>query len=537
MKILKSRFAAMFASAVLLPVISTSAVAAPAAQQATQVTAAEYLASQPKPHFRPGHTFPRLTRYGWEMPFDTKVELAGNWGYALEWTGGYATQASVEAQLSKPDSIGSKLCALAAKEPDKYPLSVTIARDMPKPGEVPDATWVRDASGKFTDGKNVWGVDGQASWWQYLWSPAAPDDAFIKAAAWRADPLRLLRERAPIAIVLNGGEYGLGMPGAHLAQWEKDPDIVKAKGERSWYEFASQSKGRQELIIARAVREAVPERQLYIYYNTGYEIYRNSNPTWMQWSKDFKELRHASDLPSIEWYYRNFNNGWTGDRDGLSMILNAIGYQITYGAPLSYNWVTSGWPRKDLGQGAVSDTARYIGFLKCFYTAGMIGGNAGYYSYPEGGFQAPFAKDAPPNWLEQMTALSHVHALFSYLERFSRDGYLVPGPDRHKWSKDQPAYELPTGQPNTRVLARKMKLSDEWIITAWAADGTPREVTVTVPVLGEVKLQARAADSVYYATIKDGKSSLTLLDEDALQPTVSASSLKLLAAVATPQSL
>src|SRR5690606_31867990 len=160
----------------------------------------------------------------------------------------------------------------------------------------------------------------------------------------------------------------------------------------------------------------VPDRELYIYYNTGYEIHRNRHGGWWEWAKDFKEMRHASDLPSNELYYRNFNSGWVGDLDGLTMALNTVGYQIAHGAPLSYNWVTSGWPRKDLGAGAVSDNALYTGFLKCFYTAGMIGGNAGYYVLPEGGFQAMFAQDAPPNWLDQMMALSHVHALFSHLE-------------------------------------------------------------------------------------------------------------------------
>ena len=48
------------------------------------VTPAEWLKGQPKPKFRAGHTLPPLTRYGWDMDDAVRVELAENWGYALE---------------------------------------------------------------------------------------------------------------------------------------------------------------------------------------------------------------------------------------------------------------------------------------------------------------------------------------------------------------------------------------------------------------------------------------------------------------------
>ena len=52
---------------------------------------AEYLAAQEAPDFREGHTLPPLTRYGWTLAFDARVELARRWGYALEF-GGYVTE-------------------------------------------------------------------------------------------------------------------------------------------------------------------------------------------------------------------------------------------------------------------------------------------------------------------------------------------------------------------------------------------------------------------------------------------------------------
>jgi hypothetical protein len=56
------------------------------------------LEAAPKPHFRAGHTLPPLTRWGWTMPYDVRIELNRNWGYALEF-GGYVTADSVKVQI------------------------------------------------------------------------------------------------------------------------------------------------------------------------------------------------------------------------------------------------------------------------------------------------------------------------------------------------------------------------------------------------------------------------------------------------------
>ena len=56
-----------------------------------------------------------------------------------------------------------------------------------------------------------------------------------------------------------------------------------------------------------------------------------------------------------------------------------------------------------------------------------------------------------------MVALARVHALFSHLEMFLRQGDLLPGPNHHRFSKDLPAYEFPSGDPNVRVVARKLR--------------------------------------------------------------------------------
>jgi hypothetical protein len=159
-----------------------------------------------------------------------------------------------------------------------------------------------------------------------------------------------------------------------------------------------------------------------------------------------------------------------------------------------------------------------VGFLKCYYTAGMVGGNAGYYEFPKGGFDAQFAPDAPPHWIRQMIALAHVHALFSHLEPFLREGELLPGPGRHRLSPDFPAYEFSTGDADARVLVRKRQGRSEWIVTAWAAAGSDREVRVSIPEAGELVLLARTCGSVYRVSVEKKQTRAKLLDKDGRLP-------------------
>jgi len=490
------------------------------------VLPAEYLASLPAPVFAEGHTLPRLTRYGWTLDIDTRVELARRWGYALEWGAvpwlvSYATAEAVDAAFADPESDAAKCMRLAAEEPETFKLSVICCRDLPAADSVPPETWSRDADGKFLTDKtsghdgNTWS-DGVAR----IYSPATPDSVWQEAGRLRAEPLRRILERCPIAIVLNGGEYGLGVPGFAKKYWEQDPAIVKAKGEMSWAEFASRAKSRAETLIADEVRAAVPGRDLSIYYTCSGGGSRNRWPGWADWGPAYEHFAGVSDLPSSEHYYRHGNAGWTGNNDILTNALNARGREIAAGKPLSYDWLSAGWEgntgmmggEKDTeGDNGLGDLARYRGFLKCLFTAGMIGGNAGYYSYPKGyertglqGFRQPFPPDQPPHWLQQMVAVAEVQAMFSHVENYLRDGDLLPGPDRHVWSKDQPAYEFQAGTP-ARVLVRRLRTEPRWLVTAWAADGVARDVEVEIPELGRIMIEARPEGTVLDAALgKDG---------------------------------
>ncbi len=469
-------------------------------------TAAGYLKRQQPPVFREGHTLPPLTRYGWTLPFEARVELARRWGYALEF-GGYVTEKSVE-KLQDPDSIESRVVKLAAEDPDTYKLAVICSRRLPFE-EAPPEAWARDAGGKLLNAKAE-SLDGTE--WQKglktVWSPAGPDVVWQLAGQYRAEPIAAVRAKCPISIVLNGGEYGLGVLGFARKVWEKDPRIIADKGDRSWFDYISQKKARAETTIAEAVKTVVPGHDLYIYYPTSGNTHRNRWGGWVNWCYDYKCMKPVSTLASTEHYYRHFNTGWAGKQDILTQALNAKGYEIAQGQPLCYDWLCAGWGEKKGG------LDRYAGFLKCLYTAGMVGGNAGYYEYPKGGFKAEFPDDEPPHWLRQMIVFSHAHATFSHLEDYIRKGALLPGPDRHVWSKEQPAYEFPTGGKEVRVVARKRKDTTDWLIATWAAGGDAREVEVTIPELGALPLRARPAGNLYIATIRNGKPSVRPVEPD-----------------------
>jgi hypothetical protein len=487
--------------------------AAPPAADAGMITPAEWLEAQKTPAFRDGHTLPRLTRFGWVLPTDARINLAEHWGYALEF-GGYVDD-KVLARLDDPKSDESKLAALAKSDPGRYPLVVLCSRRLPEE-EAPADAWTRDKDGKVLNGK-AQSMDG-TQWSEgkgAIWSPEAPDAVWQMAGEYRAAPLRELQKRGvPISMVLNGGEYGLGVLGFAKGVWSKDPRVAAAAEKNGgWRTYASAKKGHAERIIADAVRAAVPDRKLYIYYTAGGRTLRNKDWSIDDWGATWEHMRGVSDLPSSEVYYRHFNDGFTGRLNMLTCALNAIAAEIASGDPLSYNWVAGGWVRGNEAKN-VADMDRWTGFLKCYYTAGMLGANVGYYEYPKGGFGVKFPPNEPPVWLRQMAASAHVHALFSQAEDLVRNGDLLPGPMKHAISTSDPAYEFPTGDETARVLVRKHRTRPAWLVTAWAADGPDRDVTVTVPELGRLTLRARVCGSVYEATLAGGKVTLTQLDEE-----------------------
>lgn len=490
------------------------ALTATLAAQEAAMKPADYLATLTPPTVAADSRLLPLTRFGWTLDYDTRVALTEHWGYALE-MGGYVTERTLQ-RLEKPDSIESRVLALAESDPARYPLAVICSRNLPT--DVPDTAWTRDADGHFLNGK-AQSLDG-TQWHQgmkTIWSTEAPDSVWMAAGKLRADPIAELQKRAPIAMVLNGGEYGLGVAGFARKVWQKDPVIVAARGDTPWFEYVSARKANAETLIANEVKAVTPDRRAYIYYPTSGGTHRNKGKNWGDWFYGFEWMKGVSDYASSEHYYMHFNSGWTGKEDMLTQALNAKGFEIAGGVPLSYDWLCAGWTRdkqiltnKPLDDNGLGDLERYEGFLKCKYAMGMIGGNAGYYTHPKGGFGAAFDPAEPPHWLRQMVTLGRVHAQFSHLDRYLFDGDLLPGPDAHRMSPENPAYEFPTGDSEARVLVRRIRGAADWLIVAWAAGGDTREVTVRIPDLGDVQLEARPSGTVYTATLTE--QTLTLVE-------------------------
>jgi hypothetical protein len=473
----------------------TEILQATAAQKTGKTDPARYLQQLSAPKFKPGHTLPRLSRFGWTLPFEARVELADRWGYALEW-GPYASIEGVQKALADPKSDEAKAMALAASQPKRYPLAVILSRDLPT---TPKTLWLHNDRGELVDGRQIW-------------SPEAPVEALKESARLRAEPLRMIRKKAPIAVVLNGGEYGLQVLGGIQKFAAQDPKVMAAKGKREWFDYISDRKAYQESFITKAVRQAVPNRRPYVYYPSDSNPHHDRYWGWRDWCYDYKYMRNITDYPSSSTYFKEFNSGWTGNMDILTEVLNSVGQQIKFGDLLSYNWVCSGWVRADKSP-VFGEIDRYMGFLKCYYMTGTIGCIAGYFDRPEGdGFAALFDADRPPNWLQQIVVLGRVHALFSYLEDYLRQGDLLPGPIKHIWSKDTPAYEFPSADPDVRVVVRKHRQQPTWSMVAWAAAGKSRSATVTIPQLGRVELMARPTGSTYTAKIVNDRIKLTWID-------------------------
>lgn len=502
---------------VWLPALIGSACAAegPAAE-GVAVKPAEWLKARKAPDFAPGSTLPPLTRWGWAMSFDTAKELADRWGYAVEFAG-YVSEAVADEALAKPESRNGQCLALVAGNPRKYRLGILLDRRFPK--EMPPEAYLRDAQGEFVldDRKNK------------VLSPEMPEEVLREAGRLSAAGPEKLRARCPVAIIQNGGEYGLNVLGFVRKYFAKDPRVVAARGDLTWYAYLSRQKAREQRTVAEAVRAATPGRLFYVFYTCGGGTHRRgTRETWQDhWGWDYADMRAAADIATNEYYYHDFNSGWIGKDDMLTQALGARGYELQFGMKHSYDYFCAGYkqdneapappawdPTQPLDNNApkFGDLRLYEGFLKCLYTSGTIGGVAGYFSYPKGGFDAAFSPDRPPQFLAQMVVLSRVHALFSHHEAFLRRGDLLPGPRKHVRATDQPAYEFPTGRPGTRVLARKLPDQPRWLLTAWASDGVEGPVTVEIPDLGEVTLQARAVGSVYTATLRRGKPDLRQVD-------------------------
>ncbi len=499
------------------------------AAQAQDITQAAWLDSQPKPAFKPGHTLPRLTRYAYSLPTEAAINFCEDWGYALEFSYPLSMDSgdpyNLAWRLNDPNSPESRLAALAKADPVRYPLQAEITKQVPNESQAPAGTFSRNASGQTLYSGTAQQSDGTTIPAGPVWSLEAPAATWDLFAQYRVSGIQELKNRGiPLAYILNGGEYAPMFWINSRTFWEQDPGyntgILQSPygpGYDFQLDYCSATAAQREQVISTGVKAAAPQRSLYIPYTAGGQTERNRYYGIPEYGGFWKHTRGIGDLPSNESYFRSNGGGFvvpdiSNSPDILTQALNAKALEIQTGNPLSYNWISAGW------DGNEAEETRWAGFLKCYYTAGMIGCNVGAYGNQWPAILSPTfpTNGAVPRHLRDMVISSHIHALFSHDETLVRNSDLLPGPAQHSMSGDVPAYEFPTGEEgvNSRVLARKHRTDATWLITAWAAAGNDRNVSVYIPELGQITLEARVVGSVYKATLANGNVTLVRIDNE-----------------------
>jgi hypothetical protein len=477
------------------------AVCAAELTPAPKVAPAEWVRRQTPPRFKPGHTLPQLGQmHCVNPPVELRAELARNWGFAV--------------RLNRPEGEPD-LIRLCKESPTVFKPAAMIGNLANLEGsqsiQWPEGTFLRKADGSWVEGRQIFSPEMPDAAWQTL----------VDAALSQVDGQLGGLPASSLTTVENWTEHGLTVPIEMARLASQDPQVLAAKGERSWQDYVSQRKAYYEGRMREAVKRRYPNALYTCYTYGGFTGQPDGD-----WAWDFHHLKAATDFPSPECYYNYFNSGFVGGKDMLTLRLLARHIEIQEGFPHYLGWLCAGYERRiahyqgDPAQGTYADLPRWMGYLKLSYLAGMLGG----ITTGEFGCEVryePFDPAQPPKWLDQMLAVAHTHALFTWIETDLRNSQLLPGPKPHAWTKNQPAYEFPTGHKNTRVLVRRVNNTPRWLIGAWAADGLERDVTITVPDLGKYRLLARPAGTVHWVEQLADQRKVTWLDQNAMQPSLS----------------
>jgi hypothetical protein len=533
------------------PVFTSDSIApSPFAKLDSAATAVDHLLKAPKPRFREGSKLPALTTSSFGLNSKLDMLIAQDFGYGLN------------------VSQNADLLALARSNPGKYSTYASFQLQYFRPDSIADngKPYYKQLSADpfLQDGKGV-GVPGDPANPQsdrvLRPSPLVPDADWLLMGRQIGERLRADAGGVPISIIQNYGEYGSSgnIDAPLLAQ---DPKVAAAHAASGleWFSFLAREKVRGERLLKKGLLEALGQKTppLYIYYTDSFNFSRGSYYTWRDYASDYAESAKAgfpvSDMPNDQTYYEQFNSGFTGTSplfagDMFTQLLNTVAGNRSMGdlRPM-YLWASAGWE----GQGGFAEPERFMGFLKAAYTLGVQTTVAGYYCGPNyDGTVNPICPNAlaqtknlaavgasPAQWLWPIMLQGHAHALFSHLEGYLNKGDVIHDGRQHPFVASidvglpllELAVEKETARvkssvgieidiPTARVVARKLKDENRFLITAWANTGDDRIVNVTVPGLGRVSVNARKSGAVYLGTISNGQPNLKLVDENGMNPT------------------
>lgn len=248
----------------------------------------------------------------------------------------------------------------------------------------------------------------------------------------------------------------------------------------------------------------------------------------------------TTDYAGWEFYRSNFSSFSSLDSpNGVSFrgvtigeyVLNAAAQNIEAGKPLMCPFVAGVYN----GTADALKDDLYMGFIKFVYTAGCLGVVPGYYSV--GPYNGTWTiGSGASDQVRQYCSIGHVHATFSHLENYLRSGTLLEG-DYDAWglgssthilSKNiygtsngfiHPSYEYAhndTYQWYSKVIARKLDASNDWLICAWRCHDDGNDATLSVTIAGHaLSVNARRGGTLYHM---DNSGTLTMLDPLSMDP-------------------
>jgi hypothetical protein len=472
---------------------------------AANVTPAQWLQKQTKPVFRPNHTLPPLGQmHCINPPYDVRIELAGNFGFAMKFDRGYTSPAP-QQQLF--DSCNAN--------PSRYKAAAMIANQDPRGfGPLPAGFYLSDYP---NDLSHISPEMGDAAFQLFI------DNALYQIGN-QVNGLQSASTR--LALIDNWTESGVNVPAAYYNT--QDPKVLAAKGNQTWVEYISKRKAHYDSLLHAAINKNYPNA-LYTCF-----VYDGASGDPYEW--DWKYMKVTEDYPAPSIYFNFFGYGFTGpDPVNSGTVLNKwlryLAVQIAEGTPYSYGWLSAGFSHTDVmgdpNQGMYADLDLWIGYLKVIYTLGMLGATT------TGEFDcsvnwSSFDEASPPKYLDQMPVLGQAHALFSWLEPVLRNSDILPGP----WTRNGlPVYEFPVNgaaaQTNTHIVARKVRNQDKWLICAWTAesDKTDKTVSTNIPILGAYTMTARPCGTVMLVEKTASGVTSTQYDVNRKYPSLTASQI------------
>jgi len=447
-----------------------------------------------KPLYKNGHSMPRLStwQYSGSGPLEFRKELADEFNFAFSL--GVDPIAALD-RYNHPNPANSYIMdahdsyELAKLNPEKYPIQVHIWGSSNLEAELryPESLWAHSLKG--------FPLRSKTEYWR-IWGTEQPDSNMMIVSEERAYAFRAVSKDLNIAIATYNGELN-GNPSfdsKYGLPWSGDPKSVAAKGNSTWTEYFRDQWYKEKMLTIRAVREAIPNRQLLVYYG---------NPI------SYKNL-NSFDVIMQERYYKygSFGSTWDQGFSGRMATYRTM-KSLSPVEPIFYDIVSPGLMHQPVDNvinwNWISDMARYTGFLKQMFMSGSLGATTYWDAVwaPEANgtldankssehYKDFVSKDDPRNFFDnQFVQISQVQAEFSYFEDIIRHGELLPGPNN--------TYEFPTGNADTHVLVRKRTGQSKWLISAWTTTvGVSRNITVAIPGIGNISLNAINAGHTYF---------------------------------------